>query len=461
MLSACGPIDVPNSPSLGTSTVPATPIRPTTALPTATPTKTPVPEWFISEAALEEVQISLVHPWTGEMARQMDKLVDSFNQKNEWGIFAEAFAVGGAQQVFQQTEAALQSGEAPQIVIAPINELAYWYQNEHLLSLNDFLDDATYGMPPAQQAGFYPLFWQQDVVQGDRLGIPAFRSGRVLVYNQSWAKEMGYNSPPQTPLQLKNQTCAARDVILNDDVWQNNGVGGLIIDRHTYTALSWLVGFGIEDYADASLYVFDQAPSREAFDYLRDLSEEVCAWTSRNPTPYTYFANREALMYAADLEEISQQEKAMRLAENEDDWSVLPFPAKDGQAAMLVYGASYGIIQTTPEQDLAAWILIRWLNDPHNQRQLAQKLNALPVTTALLEEVPRDRNPQWKAAVGLLENAKAAPSGAWWRVGRFVLADAVYQIYNPNFTEEQYDQFFNVLDDTIESLSSQPAAMGW
>lgn len=462
ILSACQPIDVPENSSIGTSTVQATKVHPTTVVPTATPTKTLVPDWFISESDLEGVKISLVHPWNGETARQMENLVNTFNQKNAWGVSVESFAVGGAQQVFQQTEKAIQAGEAPNVVIAPVNELAYWYQHEQLVPLNDYLNDATYGMPQEQQAAFYPLFWQQDVVNGQRLGIPAFRSGRVLIYNHTWAKEMGYGTPPQTPLQLKNQTCAARDVILNDDVWQNNGVGGLIIDRHTYTALSWLVGFGIEDYStDEPLYSFDQAQSREAFNYLRDLSEEVCAWTSRNPTPYGYFANREALMVAADLEEITEQQKAMQRAGNDDPWSVIPFPATEGQPSMIVYGSSYGILKTTPKQDLAAWLLIRWLNDPVYQKQLAQKLNAFPVTTILLEEITRNRNTQWQQAVDLLENAKPAPSGAWWRVGRFVLSDAIYQIYQPNFSPDNYAIFFKILDETIESLSSQPADVGW
>lgn len=462
ILSACQPLDVPDNPFDATATVQATKQKTPVPSPTVTPTKTPLPDWFIPETELEDVTISIVHPWTGETARQIEILVDSFNQNNKWGIFAESFAVGGAQQVFQQTEFAVQAGEAPNVVIAPINELAYWDQHEQLVRLDDYLQDATYGMPSDQQAAFYPLFWGQDVVNGERLGIPAFRSGRVLVYNQTWAKEMGYGTPPLTPLQLKNQTCAARDIILNDDVWQNNGVGGLIIDRHTYTALSWLVGFGIEEFPiDDGVYQFDQPQTIETFDYLRELSDDVCAWTSRNPTPYEYFANREALMYAAELEEINAQQKAMEMAENEDLWSVIPFPTTSGEPGLLVYGSSYGILKNTPQQDLAAWLFIRWMNDPINQKQLAQKLDAFPVTTALIEEVTSQRSPQWEKAVALLENAKSAPSGAWWRVGRFVLPDAVYQIYQPNFTPESYSDLLKLLDETIESLSQQPAALGW
>jgi multiple sugar transport system substrate-binding protein/sn-glycerol 3-phosphate transport system substrate-binding protein len=461
-LSACQPIDVPEDPFAKTNTVQVTKIPATPLIPTATPTQTPVPDWFLPETALKDVKISFVHPWTGPAAKQIEILVDSFNQNNDWGIFAEAFAVGGAQQVFQQTEYALQVGEAPNVVIAPVDELAYWKQHEQLVSLDDYLQDATYGMPADQQAAFYPLFWAQDVVNGERLGIPVFRSGRVLVYNQTWANEMGYGSPPQTPLQLKNQTCAASDVILNDDVWQNNGVGGLIIDRHTYTALSWLVGFGIEEFpADESVYRFNQPQTIETFDYLRELSDDVCAWTSRNPTPYEYFANREALMYAAEVEEITAQQKAMQMAENDDHWSVIPFPAKSGEPALLVYGSSFGIIQNSPQQDLAAWLFIRWMNDPINQKLFAQKLDAFPVTTTLLDEFSTQRSSQWNAAVELLENAKPAPSGAWWRVGRFVLPDAVYQIYQPNFTPDSYGNLLKLLDETIESLSKQPAAAGW
>jgi ABC-type glycerol-3-phosphate transport system substrate-binding protein len=166
-------------------------------------------------------------------------------------------------------------------------------------------------------------------------------------------------------------------------------------------------------------------------------------------------------MYAAEVEEITAQQKAMQMAENDDHWSVIPFPAKSGEPALLVYGSSFGIIQNSPQQDLAAWLFIRWMNDPINQKLFAQKLDAFPVTTTLLDEFSTQRSSQWNAAVELLENAKPAPSGAWWRVGRFVLPDAVYQIYQPNFTPDSYGNLLKLLDETIESLSKQPAAAGW
>ena len=150
----------------------------------------------------------------------------------------------------------------------------------------------------------------------------------------------------------------------------------------------------------------------------------------------------------------------MALIENSDQWTILPFPAKDGEPALMVYGPSYGIIGQSKQADLAAWLFIRWMNQPLPQKQLAQKLNSFPVTTTLLESFARARGPQWNTAVDLLDEAVPAPSGAWWRVGRFVLPDALYQVYGPNFTEEQYPELLGLLDETIQTLSSQPASQG-
>ncbi len=461
ILSACQSADHPQQGLAATVTQSTSGAKTALPSPTLTPTATPLPDWYIDENDLQDVQLTFYHPWNGDVSRQMDILVDTFNQTNSWGIFVEVSDLGGSQQVFQHTENEIQAGDPPNVVIAPVEELAYWADQESVVVLDDFLNDSTYGMDTVTQAAYFPLFWEQDVVNGERLGIPAARSARLLTYNYTWAQELGFSVAPQTTIQFKNQVCAAQQALLNDNQWQNDGLGGMIVDRNEYTILSWLTGFGIDPYEGQPVYPFNQDQTKAAFVYLRALFDEGCAWNARNPTPFEYFANREALMYSTTVEELLDQTQAMELAENEDGWKVIPFPAADGEPGLVVYGPSYAIIDNTPEENLASWLFIRWMNQSIHLKQVSNALGSYPVTTELLNSVAASRSTQWRTAVDLLETARIAPQDSWWRVGRFVLPDAVYQIYGVSFEEDQLTGLLTLLDETIESLNSQPASSGW
>jgi len=60
-----------------------------------------------------------------------------------------------------------------------------------------------------------------------------------------------------------------------------------------------------------------------------------------------------------------------------------------------------------------------------------------------------------------LDTAKSAPRTAEWRVARFVLQDATYQIFLANITPDQYPQIIGLLDTIISDLRDQPATLGW
>ncbi len=63
---------------------------------------------------------------------------------------------------------------------------------------------------------FPSVVWMQDEVDGVRLGMPAQRTARFLLYNQSWARELGYDLPPATFSDFERQACAANKALASD-----------------------------------------------------------------------------------------------------------------------------------------------------------------------------------------------------------------------------------------------------
>jgi multiple sugar transport system substrate-binding protein len=61
------------------------------------------------------------------------------------------------------------------------------------------LHEPRWGLAQEDIEDFFPLFWEQEQDGGALLGLPFYRSGQVLFYNQSWAEDLGFNTPPTTP----------------------------------------------------------------------------------------------------------------------------------------------------------------------------------------------------------------------------------------------------------------------
>jgi len=72
-----------------------------------------------------------------------------------------------------------------------------------------------------------------------------------------------------------------------------------------------------------------------------------------------------------------------------------------------------------------------------------------------------ERLPQWASVADLLDIAQPAPRTAEWRVARFVLSDAAYQVFYSNLLPEQFPSIISLLDKTIADLKEMPAATGW
>ncbi len=462
ILSACQPGDPdPVQPTV-TATLQKTATRTPTPIPTNTPTPTATPEWLVPLSELEDVEIIFSHPWTAEMAREIEKLVDTFNQTNEYQIFVTISSPGSAQQVFQRSEAGLQDGNAPQIVVAPTEELAYWHKMGNLITLDGYLNDLQYGFSTELIEDFLPLFWDQDILDTHRLGIPISRNANFLVQNLSWAKELGFDIPAMTPQLFRQHTCLARDELQNDNDWQNNGLGGWIVQQDEFTILSWLNTFELTDFpVTETPYAFEQAATLDAFTFLRELFDEDCAWNARNPTHYEYFANRQALYISADIYDLEPIQKTFTRMENEDQWRVIPYPNKKAQPEIITHGDSLGILKSNPTQELASWLFVRWLSQSDQQIRLATVNPGIPVSQSIIAQLETKRSQQWNQVVALLDDARLAPRSAEWRVARFVLQDAAYQIYLANITPVQYPQIISLLDATIADISQQPASLSW
>lgn len=443
------------SPDLGTRTPRPAATEEASAADTPTPA---VSQLAVEAEALRGVLVRAWHPWFGAQASLFESQAAQFNTENEWGIVVDAESKGNYSELFLQTDAALEGSDFPKIIVALPEHALVW--REHIVDLNAYVSDPVYGLSSSEVEDFYSPVWAQDEVDGIRLGVPAQRTARLLLYNQSWARELGFDSPPVTSAEFEQQACAAHRALGEDDNPDNDALGGWLIDTDPMTPLSWMIAFGGGAQEEGG-YRFLAPGNVAAFRYVKTLQQKSCAWVaSAQLGPFDRFAARQALFATVSLEDLPDQARAFSAAANRDEWTVLAFPGEERDAVVL-YGSSFMMFESDDVTQLASWLFMRWMLSAENQARWVQSTGLFPLRESALDLLAEysASHPQWAEAVRLLPQAETTPQLASWRVVRVMLGDGFRDMFDtirhPDLTEGQVPLILRQMDETAEDLSQQ------
>jgi multiple sugar transport system substrate-binding protein len=408
----------------------------------------------IPEKSLKGVGIQIWHPFFGVEASLLESQVAEFNKENDWGITIRASGKMSFTEQYSALAVVLPGTEAPQLVIALPEEALSWDARGYVIDLTDYVGDPVYGLSAEDQSDFPPAFWRQDVIAGRRLGVPAQRSANFVIYNQSWARQLGFKDAPQTEVEFREQACAAHEALALDDNPANDGKGGWLVDTNAMTFLSWMMAFG-GGALEGSGYRFLSPRNLEAAAFVKQLYDDACAWMPQDGDLQTSaFAGRKALFATAGLGELPEFRRAMAAAENADAWTVMSFPGPK-QTGLAAYGSSFVVLKSTPEEQLASWLFIRWLLSAQNQRKWVEATGLFPLRSSvrgLVGEYARS-HPQWAAAVEYIPEAQTQPQLASWRQIRTMLGDGFDAMFRSNTPAGRVAEILAIMDRTASDLS--------
>ncbi len=421
--------------------------------------KTPTPaasQLGVEKEALRGKQVNVWHPWFGAEASLFESQIQKFNSTNEWGIIVSAESKNNYNEIFSQTSAALDASNNPQIVIALPEHALAW--GDDVLDLNPYVHDVEFGMSALDMSDFANVIWRQDEVDGKRFGAPAQRTARFILYNSTWARQLGFDSPPQNSSEFESQACAAHDALTKDSDNTNDSLGGWLIDADAHTALSWMFAFGGGAQHETG-YRFLAPGNVATFKFLKSLQEKNCAWVASPDLPvYDRFAARQALFVTASLEEFPELARAFSAASNNDEWIALPFPGEE-RDALVVYGSSFIVFNSDEETQLASWLFIRWMLSAENQADWVRSTGLFPLRSSTLDVLTAYEadHPRWAGAVEHLSSGEVTPQLSSWRLVRVMLEDGFRDMFDtirhPDLTEGQVPLILTQMDETAEELS--------
>jgi multiple sugar transport system substrate-binding protein len=188
------------------------------------------------------------------------------------------------------------------------------------------------------------------------------------------------------------------------------------------TAYAWMLAFG-GGVLEEGNYRFLAPNNVETFKFLRELSESNCAWQGavKIRSPRLRTARR---CSSPPFGRPSFRGARFANAGNATNGRVIPFPNED-DGVLAVYGSSYVVLKSTDEEQLAAWLFVRWLLENEQDARWVEATHLFPLRTSTLDLLGdyEKTHPQWKQAVDLDSAGRVATSTGSWRTVKIMLGD--------------------------------------
>ena len=366
------------------------------------------------KAGLESVdpsgqKVTFWYQHSEERETALRALIDKFNSTNEYGIKVIGEHAGGHDEIYQKMLVRMQSGAQPQLVIAYRYQAQHYYQSGGVVDLMPYIYSPAWGLSAEERGDYFQEFIDQDRIKGVQVAFLPSRSMEVLYYNADWLAELGYDAPPATWVEFAEISRKAAKKPFSKAAAKGKSLG--LATNVDASRLAAMVFSRNGDFinSDGSAYTLDTPQMNTSLSMLRGLMDEGAAelLDSQNAIRQA-FSNGRALfvmrsssglpLYRADVE-----------AGAGFTWDVAPVPDGGGQPVLNVYGASLAVGKSTPAQQLASWLFIKWFTQPAQQEVWSRKSGYFPVRRS----TARDIASYFRISYGLLEHGQAEP----WVVG--------------------------------------------
>jgi len=423
------------APDIATQTPAPTLTSMASPQPSETPTQAPSPTMAVdtwAEVDPTGQTITYWHNFTRSRAETLNGFINSFNETNPYGIVVEGVNKGPLNEVFDATQLVLGTGEAPNLVVGyQNNSAAYLDQSPaSVLDLSSLMTSESWGFTEEERADITQPFLAGDQFNGGQYGLSPNRSMAVMYYNADWLDQLGYSEPPGTPEAFRETACSA----VENPYFTTPPIGYAV---HTEASIlaSWAFAFGGDIYdRETAKYTYDSPQVIEAARFLQSLVEEGCATLITEAfADQDAFTAGQALFTVGTSAGIPFYDSAATF-----EWSVAAVPHSTPDPVQNVYGPSVIILHSTPEQELASWLFLKYLIQPEILVEWSTATAYFPLTSSAAEQLTdyRATYPPYDAALKLAEYGKAEPATANYEQVRSLVSDAMLAVLRGEDAEE-------------------------
>jgi len=307
------------------------------------------------------------HQFTSAQLETMTALVDRFNSTNEYGITVEALPQGNYNDIRELMNASIISGELPNLVAGYGNDAASYALDGAALDLMQYVNDPTWGLTEEQQADLIPGFLDANkTASGELLVWPHQFSAQVMVSNLDLLSALGYDAPPASIDEFREIVCAAAEYTGPN----GEDVQGYPITTDASAFESFVASFGGKIF-DGTEYQFTSEPVIQVLTLYKELYDSGCAYIpAERFSEQTDLALGLTPFNATSTAGFTFVYQAFVDAGSEDPQiGVSTFPHTEGNEIIQVFVPSILMVPSTPEQQLASWIFLKFLTEAESGAQ--------------------------------------------------------------------------------------------
>ncbi len=312
----------------------------------------------------------------------MAAIVEAFNSTNEYGITVEASFQGNYTDLSKLINAGITSGELPNLVAGYANDAASYARDESAVDLSPYMTSETWGLgaePDINQA-----LIAADTVDGQVLAFPNQSSAQVFAYNSTLLKTLGFDAPPTTVDEFKEQACAAAQATGPN----GEDIQGFSVTTDASAFESWVASMGGAIYHDGA-FDFTSEPVMNTLQMYHDLFAEGCAYTpAERFGDQTDFNNAVLPFYITSSAGFTFIISGFESSGVAADWGIQTFPHTEGNQVVQAFVPSIVMLPSTPEKQLASWLFLKYLATPEIGVQWSEGtgyFNPVPSSAAALE----------------------------------------------------------------------------
>ena len=375
-------------------------------------------------------QVTFWYQHTRERETALQELIVEYNENNEHGIVVKGEYAGAYSDIYNKMVVGIQGDALPSLVVAYQNQAMAYYRDGGIVDVAPYMNSPKWGLSADEKSDFIQSFLEQDFIGGAQVGFPPNRSLEVFYYNVDWLRELGFDSPPRTWDEFAQMCRLARDNPFSRSEDKDRSLGFLIeAEASRLASLVFTRGGDLVD-PTSSRYTIETPAMRGALSMLRGLMEDgSIELMGEEYGDQREFAAGQVLFI---LRSSSGLPFVTSAVEDGLDftWTVTYPPNEVEEPIINVYGASVSLCKTTPQQQLAAWLFIKWFTEPAQQARWVRASNYFPVRRSTASELGDyfEENARYKAAFELLDFGKSEPTLSGYQQVRRVLQEAMVEI---------------------------------
>lgn len=367
---------------------------------------------------------------TRERETALEELIAEYNATNAHGIVVKGEYAGSYGDIYNKMVVGIQGDALPSLVVAYQNQAMAYYRDGGVVDIEPYISSPKWGFSPEERKDFVEAFIKQDFIGGAQVGFPPNRSLEVFYYNADWLAELGYGEPPRTWDEFAQLCRLAAERPFSRSENKERSLGFLIeADASRLASLVFAHGGDLAN-ADGTAYTLDAPAVRQSLALLRELLQQgAIELMGEEYGDQREFAAGQVLFMLRSSSGLPFVVSAVEDGSN-FSWSVTYPPKEVAEPVVNVYGASVSLCKTTPQQQLAAWLFIKWFTEPAQQARWVRASNYFPVRRSTARELGDyfEKNPRYQAAYALLDYGKSEPSISSYQQVRRMIQEAMVEI---------------------------------